>query len=414
MSKLAEELEQAYQSQKKNRHRKRPAPQVRGMREGKWKGWSLMWLLAALLIGFIIWAEQAEIDSMVRASGKVIPSSSNQVVQSLEGGIVESIAVKEGGYVNSGDMLLRIQNKQFTSELEVNVASRDAIEARMVRLNGEAKGLEYLNFPDWLSKYQPELVKMERELFQSRMKDQKTKVDYSWRRLQKEKEKLWLLSPKFDRGTLPKVDKIDIEAKIVDLEEKMETIKTSFVRQALEQYDEEREKLSTIQAAMKGDEDKVKRTEIFSPINGTINTIHIKTAGRVISPGEPIMEIVPVGDSLIIEAKVRPADIGFLHKDQVAIVNFTAYDFAIYGGLEGKIETIGVDTIYDEETKETYYPVKIRTLKNNLGKDKKTGETLELVPGMISEVSVITGKRTVLDYILKPINRARQHALREP
>ena len=417
MNALKEELRKAYQADRKSGRSRSLQPvtdrQSKARKVGKWKGRLILWMVASLLVGFFFWARQAEIDSMVRGSGKAIPNSSNQVIQSLEGGIVEELSVREGDLIKEGQVLLRLQDEQFSAIHEANMEARDAIEARMIRLKSEAEGVSKLSFPPDLSKRQPNLVETESKLFKSRIADQKTRIKFSSDRLNKEKEKYDVLKGAFERGSLPKVDQIELEAKIVDLEEKLETIKTAFVRQAWEEYDDERDKLATLLAEMKGAADKVKRTEITSPIDGVVNKIHIQTSGRVISPGEPIMEIVPEGDSLLIEAKIRPADIAFLHKDQSVLVNFTAYDFSIYGGLKGKIETIGVDTIYDEQSRETFYPVKVRTLEDNLGRDKKTGELLELVPGMVAEVSIITGKKTVLEYILKPINRAKAHALRE-
>ena len=385
----------------------------RGRTRWSWRAALLLWVVVLVFVSLAVWAHACELEAIVDGTGQVIPDSSKQVVQSLEGGIISEILVDEGDEVEKGDVLLRLNDTQFASAHRRNEELEYAIMARLTRLRAEARRKAELEFSPELKEKRPELVEFERELFQSRKRDYETRVELNRKRLEKEREKYELLRPSFDKGALPKADRLDLEAKILDLEEKLETTRTGFVREAMERYDEERERLITLLAEMEADRDRMIRTTMESPIDGVVNEIQIDTAGRVVKGGEPIMEIVPRNDTLLVEARIRPADIGFLHEGQEAKVYFTAYDFSIYGSLKGEIETIGADTVTDEKKEDTFYPIKVRTYRSDLGTDLKTGERLELVPGMVAEISVITGKRTVMDYLLKPINRARTHALRE-
>ncbi|MDF1813604.1 MAG: HlyD family type I secretion periplasmic adaptor subunit [Verrucomicrobiales bacterium] len=369
-------------------------------------------ILGAFIIIALVWASRAEVETVVRGPGQVIPDSSKQIIQSLEGGIIKNIPVTEGQKVAAGDIILELDDKRYSAFHEGNVATRDAILARMARLQAEIKGADKIEFPPGLT--DPEARHAEEELFNGRREDHLTKLRFKERLLAKENERFDASRSAFRSGALPVTERIARESEILKLEEEVNTLKTTFKREALENYDRARERLTTLVQTMKADEDRMVRTVIRSPIDGVVNRILISTIGRVVAGGEPIMEIIPQNDQLVIEAKIRPADIAFLYQDQNVKVNFTAFDFSIYGGLDGKVKTIGVDTVYDEATQESYYPVKITTESDSLGVDPKTGQKLDLVPGMIADVNILTGKRTILNYLLKPINKAKRQALREP
>lgn len=374
--------------------------------------WCFVILLLAMSGGAIFWASRAEVETVVRGPGQVIPGSSKQIVQSLEGGIIKAIPVVEGQKVTAGDVILELDDKRYTAFHEGNVATRNALLARLARLRAEIDGDEVINFPVEIT--DPSVKKAEEDLFNGRRTDHLTKLSFKKRLHAKEIERFSASQAAFRSGALPKTERIAREAQILELEEEVRTLETSFRREALENYDTARERLATLLQTMKADEDRMNRTVIYSPISGVVNNILISTIGRVVGSGEAIMEIIPEDDSLIIEAKIKPSDIAFLFNGQKVKVNFTAFDFSIYGGLDGSVQTIGVDTVIDEVKGEPYYPVKIKTEANSLGKDPKTGKDLDLVPGMIADVNILTGKRTVLNYLLKPINKAAQQALKEP
>lgn len=407
------QLSDAYRSQRRSRSEQERSQGALPVQKPNLLRHVFVVLALTLLVGFYFWASRSELESIVRGTGKVIPDSANQIIQSLEGGILSELYVSEGDSVAKGDLLAQIHDAQAAAVHERNLVARDTLLGRISRLEAEATGSQEIRFPTDFEKARPEIAVRERKIFEARKTHLQLQLHFSRNRFQKEREKMDLLAPSFSSGALPPSEKLTLEAKLIELQEVAETIEPTFRREAYEAIDEANSRLVTLLAEMQADEDRVTRTAVLSPINGTVNTLHIETTGRVVHGGEPIMELVPTGDSLLIEARIRPSDIAFLHQGQPVNINFTAYDFSIYGGLRGGIETIGVDTVVDAEKKETYYPIKIRTEKSSLGIDPKTGEELGLVPGMVAEVNIVVGKRSVLDYLLKPINRARMHALRE-
>ena len=207
------------------------------------------------------------------------------------------------------------------------------------------------------------------------------------------------------------IELITSQKEVEQLDGQLRTLETTAQREAMEHYHQDTGDLGSLVLALLRDKDRLDRTVMRSPVRGTVNKISINTVGRVIGSGVDIMEIVPADDSLLIEADVRPSDIAFIHPGQEAMVKFTAYDFAIYGGLKGTLEHISADTITNEK-RESFYHIKVRTAVNSLGEDRN-GKEMNIIPGMVAEVDVLTGKKTVLTYLLKPINRARMRALRE-
>ena len=366
----------------------------------------LPFIVLVSLAALVYWASLAELEEVTRGQGKVIPSRSVQKIQSLEGGILEEIFVEEGDIVEKGQPLLRIRDEIYSSSYRENLARRDVLAARVVRLKAEAHGAESLDFPEGI---RPDLIELESTLFQKRREDYEATLDALEKRLAlSRQEESYLRSA---GRAVSKVDLTRAKKEGAELLGEMHTLKTSFERDAMEQYDKDRAELEAMTLAILRDKDRLDRTLITSPVRGTVNDVHIDSVGRVIASGEEIMEIVPLDETLLIEADVRPSDIAFIRPGQEAMVKFTAYDFSIYGGLKGKIEQISVDTIQDEEG-ESFYQIKVRTEKATLGKDK-AGEELEIIPGMVSEVDILTGKKSVLTYLLKPINRARERAFRE-
>ncbi len=372
----------------------------------------LPWIAFALFGGLLWWASWAEIEEVTRGTGKVIPSKSVQIIQSLEGGILQEINVEEGQMVEEGQPLLQISAAIFASSYNENVVKRDALQARLCRLEAEAASFAELKFPDTVRK---ELADLERGLYGKRKNDfmaTKTALEARLKLARREEE---LLIEAMKARAVSPVELIRVQKEVAQLDGELRTLDTTLQREAMEKHHDDKSQLDMLQQAILRDKDRLDRTLIRSPIRGTVNKIHINTVGRVIGSGVDIMQIVPADDTLLIEANVRPADIAFIAPGQEVKVKFTAYDFSIYGGLKGTLEHIGADTVTNEknnEKAESFYPIKVRTTQHSLGKDRN-GKELEIIPGMVAEVDILTGKKTVLTYLLKPINRARMRALRE-
>ena len=363
-------------------------------------------LLALLFFSLlIVWASLSEIDQVTRAQGKVIPTHNLQLVQSLEGGIVSDILVREGDIVTAGQKLVQLRDTQFSANYRETLAKRELILGRMARLLAEANGLATPDFDPSLSQ---EIKDTELRLFETRL------ANYNARK--ENLEQLLDLANRshrmLERGetSVTKVELINAQTTVVQLRGELQTLLTSTKRDALENHDAYRVELAVLNESINRDKDRLDRTVLRSPMNGVVKEVHVDAQGQVVSSGESVIEVVPLDDSLLVQANVRPEDIGFVHSDQQAMVKFTAYDFIRYGGMEGTVEYIGADTITNESG-ETYYPIRIRTKSNTMG--TKDGRDLSIIPGMVTDVDLLAGKKTVLQYLLTPINRAREKALKE-
>lgn len=369
-------------------------------------------LLAGILVSLtviLIWASIADLEEVSRGLGKVIPSRSVQVIQSLEGGILSEIHVSEGETVEEGQLLVRIDDTLFASQVSENVARREILTAQIARLEAEFEGLEEPSFPEELVSKRPDLVAQQTELFESRRRLRDESISVVERSLTLAEEEMEMTGPLANRGVVSKVEKLRLDRELNELRGQVQTIQNEYRRKALEEKEAAAAELESLMETMKAHEDRVLRAKVRAPVAGTVNKIHIKTVGGVIGAGADIMEIVPVDDTLLVEANVRPSDIAFLHPGQEAMTKITAYDFAIYGGLPGKVEHISATTIQEEDG-ERFYQIKVRTESNTL---EHNGHELPIIPGMVAEVDVITGKRTVLQYLLKPFNRAKGRAFTE-
>ncbi len=402
-----------------------------------------------LIVSFILWASQAVIDEVTRGIGQVIPSQRVQVIQNLEGGILEEVLVQENQIVNKHDVLVRINNTAAASQYRDTYSQALEQEAAIARLTAETTD-QKLAFPDSL-KESPLIVQAQKDIFRARQQQLRSELniiqsqydqrrqeiaEMEGRRKQLEQslvlaqKQLNIAKPLRDQGLYPEVDYLKLERDVVTLQGDIDALKLGIprVRQAVEEtrrrsnqrkaefrsaaldeLNRRRIELKSLREAIAAGQDRVTRTDVRSPVRGTVKQLNINTIGGVIQPGQAILEIVPLDDTLLIEARIRPADIAFLHPGQAAMIKITAYDFSIYGGLEGVVEQISADTILDEKG-ESYYKVKLRTKANSIG---YRGADLPIIPGMMASVDILTGKKTVLDYLLKPILRAKQNALRE-
>ena len=411
-------------------------------------------LCTALLATFLIWAYLAQIDEVARGAGRVIPSSKQQIVQSLEGGIVKAISVHEGDKVQKGQRLLLLDKTGFASDLGELEAKELALQGAITRLQTETSNpdADGVKFPDELRRRAASVVQSEEALFAIRRRNllnqlsvlndrltqkhqERAELQESRKRYQDslqiaEKERA-LKAPLAERGIVPKTDLMKLDREIVDYKGQIATTDQSIprieasIREAEGLIEDQRltfrqtaqseltEKLAELEIArqsMTAATDRLFRTVILSPVDGFVNKLHVTTLGGVVKPGEPLVEITPVEDSLIVEARIKPSDIAFISPDQKALVKLTAYDFTIYGGLDGNVDVVSSDSIVDEENKETYYVVTVRTRETVL---RKGEESLPIIPGMVASVDIMTGKKSVLDYLLKPILKARDEALRE-
>lgn len=411
-------------------------------------------LIAAMLVSFVGWANWAKLDEVTRGEGRVIPSSKTQLVQSLEGGIVKELLVRTGDKVAKGDVLARIDDTGFSSNLGEVTAKMLTLEARTTRLRHEASGdlSSSPEFSSTLNQASPPLVENETKLFQARRNSLKTQLGILGERVEQRtrelgevktaltrfesnlrlaNEEMKLKKPLEERGIVPKTDIIRLKRDIADTEGQIATQNETApkleaaIREAQGQVKEQEEKfrqeartelseleaeLAVTQETLRGAKDRVTRADIRSPVGGIVNKINSNTVGGVVQAGQTLMEIVPLEDSLFVEVKIRPSDIAFVRPRQPAVVKITAYDFSVYGGLEGEVERISADSVYDEEARENFYLVTVKTLQNQLKSEK---EDLPIIPGMVASVDILTGKKSVLDYLLKPINKARAEALRE-
>ncbi|HIE9965083.1 TPA: HlyD family type I secretion periplasmic adaptor subunit [Legionella pneumophila] len=364
----------------------------------------ILWTSLLFFIVAIIWANYAILDEVTTGQGKVIPSSEVQVIQNLEGGIIQNIFVKEGQIVKKDQILMQIDNTRFIASYAEAEKKIDALEIEIIRLNAEISDTKPV-FPDKFIKTYPHLVQDQLSLYESRMRE----LNQLKKSLELAQKELDLTRPLLKGGSVSEVEVIRLERSVSEIKGNIEKFKS----EELDKLNKARTELFALIEANKADKDRLTRTTVRSPVYGIVKQIKTTTIGGVVQPGSDLLEIVPLDDTLLIEAKIRPSDIGFIHPGQKAMVKITAYDFSIYGGLEGVVEHISADTIIDEKTdkkEESYYIVKVRTDKNYLGTEKKP---LPIIPGMQATVDILTGQKSVLQYLLKPIIKAKQSALRE-
>lgn len=369
----------------------------------------LLFLIVGIVSGLTFWAASSTIDEVTRGQGKVIPTDSLQIVQSLEGGILSELLVKEGALVQKGEILLRIDDTAFSAAHSEGIAQRDNLMATIARLEAEANGDDRIEFPSYILNNRSDLVSSETRLFESRRQNLATTVKHLSRSLELKNQELTITRPLAERGIVSQVELLRLESAVNDTQGELDRIQSEYTKEVLTKRNEATGKLEQLRQSIIGYEDKIRRATVLSPAFGRVNKVHFKTIGGVIRGGDPIIEIVPEEGDLIVEADVLPADIGFIHPGQEATVKLTAYDFSIYGGLKGTVERISADT-FTNERGESFYKIRVRTGERSL----KTGaEDLKIIPGMQVEVDILTGEKTVLAYIFKPLLRAKMNALTE-
>ncbi|GAA0230240.1 HlyD family type I secretion periplasmic adaptor subunit [Marinomonas primoryensis] len=410
----------------------------------------ILWVIFIFVAAALVWANYTALDEVTVGEGKVIPTSQVQQIQNLEGGILKEINVKVGQVVDSGQVLMTIENTEALSSLREQQAEFINLQVRATRLQAESYSLMPEFDADAKEKY-PLVVNRELDLYNSRLEslrtnqasfqqqieqrkqeivEQQAKLDNLKQSYVFSKEELDLTRPAFEQGAVSRVELLQLERQVNQLQGDLEATQLAIPRarsalkeaqsnlaesdaqfraEAQEDLTGVKSKLDQLKEVSVSLEDKVSRTQVRSVLKGIVKQIQLNTVGGVIKPGMNLMEIVPIEDSLLIEAKVRPENIGFIKPGLSAVVKLSAYDFAIFGGLHSTVENISADTILDEEGN-SFFLVRVRTDKNYLGTKQAP---LPVIPGMQATVDIITGKKTLLDYLLKPILKAQQNALRE-
>ncbi|MGM0423256.1 MAG: HlyD family type I secretion periplasmic adaptor subunit [Pseudomonadota bacterium] len=410
----------------------------------------LLLSIAGLFAFLIIYAAFAEIDERTKGHGQVMPSSDVQVMQSLEGGVITDIMVREGDIVEKGQILMRIDDVLFASEeggLEIRIAG---MRARKIRLVAETMDVPPV-FPEELMEAHPDLIENEMKLYNSRQEELQTALE----RIEDEKheiesnideinasinkftksrsllaEELEIARKLVAQRAMPEIEKIRLErqysdatgdlatarearnsmaARLSGVEKKVQEERAGFRSEALGQLNETRTQLRVMQESEKSAEDRVSRTNLRAPVDGVIQNVTLKTVGGVVEPAQKLIEIIPLEEDLLIRARVAPSDIAFLRPGQDVKVSITAYDPQIYGRLDAKLERISADTVEDPEG-DIFFEVDVRANQNYLG---TTENPLRITTGMVADIEIVTGKRTILTYILKPILRAKASALSE-
>lgn len=410
----------------------------------------ILWFWIVTIIALITWSYFAKIDEIVRGEGKVIPQSQNKMIQNLEGGIIEEILVKEGDIVKKDQILIRIDNQKSIADYESTKLKALELNAKIMRLKAEIndenfsvnanenKDLQqYLDLEKSLydinkNKLENETMVLKEQLIQKEndLSSANSSLNYLSSEYSLIQEELKIAAPLVEQKVRSNTDFLKlkreannigkelsgirisinkIKSSIEEAKNKLHDVKDEFKQLAQEELNKSTGEIERINASIYSLKDKVKRTNVYSPDEGIIQKIFFNTIGGVIKPGDNLVEVVPTGENLLIETKIKPSDIAFIYYNQDAKVKFTAYDYAIYGGLDGKVIKISADTEMDED-KKSFYKLQIQASNNHL---EKNGKEFPIIPGMVVNVDILTGKKSILDYILKPILRAKQYTFTE-
>ncbi|WDE08591.1 HlyD family type I secretion periplasmic adaptor subunit [Thalassomonas viridans] len=428
----------------------------------------IIWVMAALFLCFIVWAYFASLEKVTSGSGKIIPSSQVQVIQSLDGGVLQKLFVQEGMQVTKGQAIASIDDTRFRADFAQQKQEVDSLRANIIRLKAELAAIVIGNDKDWRRQIEihknlpgypqdlradaPAMVQQQQQEYVGRLDNLINQLAIQSQQMRQRKQEMSELASKIttleishrlaireldltrplaEKNIVSKIELYKLERSVNELKGELNALRLltpklksafeeaalkrretalSYKKEARAKLNELQNKLAQMNEAQVGTQDKVTKALILSPVIGTIKTVHINTLGGVVKPGEAIVEIVPTQDRLMVEAKIKPSDIAFISPGLPAVVKITAYDFARYGALTGKVEHISADTTQDEEGN-SFYLIRVRTDAPNI--TNKAGEVMPIIPGMMTQVDVITGKRTILEYILHPILRANIAALRE-
>lgn len=375
------------------------------------------WILYAvilLVIVLLVWAYFGKIEQVTVGEGTVIPSTKVKTIQSLDGGIVVDIPVHEGQIVKPGELLIRLDDTRYAADYRESYAQFLALEAIVARLTAEAYQYKQIDFPADLKDH-PELAARETRLFQIRANALAEEIAVLENSKKLATEEFSMYGALVDKGTVSRVDFLRAQRRVDELKTSLLEKQDKFHEATWTELNEKKASLSTLQEKLASLRDKMQRTSIFSPVQGVVKKLNVVTVGGTIQPGMNIMEIVPMEDKLLVQAKVKPSDIAFISVGQQAAVRFSAYDYTIYGELKGTVIYISADTVQQprmegQAEEPPTYLVNVRTERNYLGNEK---HMLPIIPGMMATVHIVTGTHTVLEYIMKPLIKAKKEALRE-
>ncbi|MHA3081412.1 HlyD family type I secretion periplasmic adaptor subunit [Acinetobacter sp. ANC 5502] len=369
----------------------------------------MIWIISLGLSIFVVWASVFKLEEVSTGTGKVIPSSKEQVIQSLDGGVLTHLYVKEGQIVEKGQILAQLDPTRYASSAGESESVLIAAQARAARLRAEVNQTP-LTFPVTVKKY-PKLIQEETALYRARQQNLQESVTGLNQALALVQKELAMTAPLVEKGAASEVEVLRLKRQATELQNQIQNTRDQYMVSAREELAKANTEIESQQAIMKGRADSVQKTMIKAPMRGIVKHIDTITLGGVIAQNGKLMSIVPVNEKLLIEARVSPRDIAFIHTGLPALVKLTAYDYAIYGGLAGKVTVISPDTLRDEvKQDQVYYQVYIQTDSDQLV--NKAGQKFSITPGMIATVDIRTGEKTILDYLLKPLNKAKE-ALRE-
>ena len=364
----------------------------------------ITWLIAVTVTVFVVWSAFAPLDEIVRGIGKVVPTMKNQVIQNLEGGIVTELLITEGDTVESGQLVVKMDETRFQSAYQELQDQNWALTLRLARLQAEEDFASDFVPDEKLLQLAPEHAASESQLFQARRKEMRAAVRILQNAIDLQMKEVNTLRPMVERSAVPKIELIRAEQAAVDKRSRLSATETEFETARSQEYSEVLVKLRQIDEQILGRKDQLLRTNVRSPIRGIVNKILATTIGGVVQPGEPLLEVLSLEDNLRVEGRIDPRDIGFVYVGMPATIKLMAFDFSMYGMLEGRVIHVGADTVTDEQQREPrpYYEVFIElettTLKGSSGQ-------VEIRPGMQAEIELYSGQKTVLQYILKPLFR---------
>lgn len=370
---------------------------------------AIVWLMLVGMIVMFIWAYFAILDEVTVGTGKVTPSSRAQLIESLDGGIINELLVHEGAIINKGQILARLDPTRFQSNYGEAAARVRTLRASSERLRAELTGAALAFSEDTLK--EPELVARETQFYLSRRQNLNETVSNLQQSLKLVQQELRMTEPLVAKGAASQVEVIRLQRQISDLRGKIDEARNLYAVRAREEQVKNNADLDAQLQVVSGKQDQLTRTTLISPVRGIVKDIQVSTVGGVLQPGGKLMEIVPIEEQLLIETRINPRDIAYIRPGLPATVKITAYDSSIYGNLTGVVETVSPDTLQDEVKRDQfYYRIYVRTNRADL--TNKAGKLFPILPGMVARVEIKTGQKTVLDYLIKPLNKVKE-SLRE-
>ncbi|WP_404983945.1 HlyD family efflux transporter periplasmic adaptor subunit [Cobetia marina] len=367
--------------------------------------WSrpLLWASLLVIALFVAWSSWAEVNEVARGEAKVVPSSRQQTIQSLEGGILDEIMVREGEIVEAGQLLAAIDETRFRSAYMESLSQAQALRATIGRLEAEVLDKASIEFPQEVRDNEA-LTATERELFTARRKKRDSALNAVSKEITAAQRQLAVIRPLVKRRAVGEMEMLKLDREIAELKGRQAEIRNTYLQDAYAELADKKSELATLEETTVQRRDQLDRTRLLSPVRGVVNNIAITTRGGVIPPGEEIMQITPLEDTLVFETRIRPQDVAFIAPGMPATIRISAYDYAVYGTLEGKVERISSDTLEEETPRgeESYYRVLVSSETAAL---EHNGETLPIKPGMVATVDIETGERSVLSYLLRPFTR---------